>query len=209
MNTDLYDIDNSFFTINNVKQIIKKINNHYNNDKIKKIENNNESLVKLIIVLKESLSKYEYLMDNSIRPTIKIKHDRYLMKAAEVARNSNLYSHRHGCVLVYNDNIVSEGYNRKDSRFKKYSVHAEEDAINKLPKIYKSKKIMREIKLYVVRVSNLLNNEENFYDDELRMSKPCMHCANKIIKAGINTVYYSVDNKYYIDLIYGQIMQNF
>ena len=102
MNTDLYDIDNSFFTINNVKQIIKKINYHYNNDKIKKIENNNESLVKLIIVLKESLSKYEYLMDNSIRPTIKIKHDRYLMKAAEVARNSNLYSHRHGCVLVYN-----------------------------------------------------------------------------------------------------------
>ena len=68
---------------------------------------------------------------------------------------------------------------------------------------------MREIKLYVVRVSNLLNNEENYHDDELRMSKPCMHCANKIIKAGINTVYYSVDNKYYIDLIYGQIMQNF
>ena len=44
-------------------------------------------------------------------------------------------------------------------------------------------------------------------EDDLKMSKPCMGCAAKIKKIGIKTVYYSVDNDYVNDFIYGQIIK--
>ena len=56
--------------------------------------------------------------------------------------------------------------------------------------------------MYVVRIRNGFSEE-----DELKMSKPCMGCASKINKIGIKKVYYSVDNDYVNDFIYGQIIK--
>ena len=39
------------------------------------------------------------------------------------------------------------------------------------------------------------------------MSKTCLKCASKIRKTGIKTVYYSVDDNYVNDFLYGQIIK--
>ena len=65
------------------------------------------------------------------------------------------------------------------------------------------KKVIRECMLFVVRIPNCHNYEE----DELKMSKPCLKCASKIRKTGILTVYYSVDDNYVNDFLYRQIIK--
>lgn len=108
----------------------------------------------------------------------------------------------HYCILFqFNNskslNVISIGYNHvvnnKDPKgFKLIPVHAEEDAINKLPYFDQTSSNCRKINMLVVRISE---NNNRLYN-----SKPCANCIavmnKKIIKKGFNLkdVYYSVDD---------------
>lgn len=194
-----YDIDTKL-TLDSLRVLIKNLLNDkkFADDKIHKININTEFMLKLLVILKISLSKYEYMLDNTYS-SYKNKHQIFLDKAAYYAKNSNL-NHKHGCIIIYDKEIISTGYNKKNNSFTNYSIHAEVDAINNLNKKYKNKKIMNNSSLYVVRIRNGLN-------DCLKMSKPCLNCAKKIMKLGIKNVYYSVDNNYINDFLYEQIIK--
>ena len=197
-----YDIDNSILTPIGLRKLIDNIlKEKLDDDKIHKINITYEFILELIVNLKITLSKYEYSLNSNNNLKKKSKHQYYLQQAANYAKCSDLV-HKHGCIIVYNDNIISYGHNKKNNSLKNFSIHAEVDAINRLNKKYKSKKIISNCSLYVVRIRNGFNEE-----DELKMSKPCMNCACKINKIGIKKVYYSVDNDYVSDFIYGQIIK--
>ena len=102
--------------------------------------------------------------------------------AKNCAMKSNM-SHKHGCVIVYRNTVLSSGYNYYINFANKYSVHAELDAIHKVKNKYK---VLPHCELYVVRISNLSNNTE------LKCSKPCEMCSNIIKKYNIKEVYYSM-----------------
>lgn len=197
-----YDINNSILTPFGLRKLIDNLlKEKLEDDKIHKIDITYEFILELLVNLKFTLSKYEYSLNDNVNTKKKSKHKYYLNQAANYAKYSELV-HKHGCVIVYNDTIISYGHNKKNNSLKNFSIHAEVDAINRLNKKYKSKKIISNCSLYVVRLRNGLNEE-----DDLKMSKPCMGCASKIKKIGIKTVYYSVDNNYVNDFIYGQIIK--
>mgnify|MGYP001180524553 FL=1 len=204
---DLYDITNDMLNPVLMKNLIDNLINNSNLDSIiNKNDINCEFILKLLKAIEITLSKYEYSFTNNIKKnvtdTFKTKHSIYLNEAANYAKHSNL-THKHGCVIVYNDTIISCGHNKKHPSLKKFSIHAEIDAVNKLNRKYKNKKTISKCSLYVVRIRNGLSEE-----DCLKMSKPCMNCANKIHKIGIRKVYYSVDSHYVNDLIYTEILKN-
>jgi|TARA_Y100000389_G_scaffold179167_1_gene192948 tRNA(Arg) A34 adenosine deaminase TadA len=203
-----YDINNSILTPVGLRKLIDNIlKDKLENDKIHKINITYEFILELLVNLKITLSKYEYSLNlnNNLNSNLKrkTKHLYYLEQAANYAKYSELV-HKHGCVIVYNDTIISYGHNKKNNSLKNFSIHAEVDAINRLNKKYKSKKIISNCSLYVVRIRNGFSEE-----DILKMSKPCIGCASKINKIGIKKVYYSVDNDYVNDFIYGQIIKCF
>jgi len=69
-----------------------------------------------------------------------------------------------------------------------WSMHAEHHAIKKISK----KPILNGCKMIVVRVS------KKSMGYNLMLSKPCIKCANRTSKWGINTVYYSTDDPGYL-----------
>lgn len=197
-----YDINDSILTPVGLRKLIDNLlKEKLEDDKIHKINITYEFILELLVNLKMTLSKYEYSLKSNNNLKRKSKHLYYLEQAANYAKYSELV-HKHGCIIVYNDTIISYGYNNKNVSLKNFSIHAEVDAINRLNKKYKSKKIINNCSMYVVRIRNGFNEE-----DELKMSKPCMGCASKINKIGIKKVYYSVDNDYVNDFIYGQIIK--
>ena len=200
---DKYDISEDALTPDGLRGLIQNLlkDTRHANDKIHKINIDYQFILELLTIIKLSLSKYEYSLKNNINPSFKTKHAYYLEQAANYAKNSDL-GHKHGCVIVYNDKIISWGFNKKNNSLKNFSIHAEIDAINRLNKKYKNKKIINNCSLYVVRIRNGFNEE-----DLLKMSKPCVNCASKIKKIGIKTVYYSVDDNYVNDFIYEQIVK--
>lgn len=116
--------------------------------------------------------------------TCKDKQHSFLRRAMNLAHKSTCENQHHGCVIVRNDEIVSEGFNYKKEFFNhRFSIHAEVAALSKLPK--KNKKFMSTCDLYVVRIGT--DNMGN----PLKYSKPCSECMQAIIKAGIRKVYYS------------------
>ena len=199
-----YDINNSILTPVGLRKLIDNLlKDKLENDKIHKINITYEFILELLVNLKITLSKYEYSLNLNSNIKRKTKHLYYLEQAANYAKYSELV-HKHGCVIVYNDTIISYGHNKKNNSLKNFSIHAEVNAINRLNKKYKSKKIISNCSLYVVRIRNGFSEE-----DILKMSKPCIGCASKINKIGIKKVYYSVDNNYVNDFIYGQIIKCF
>jgi tRNA(Arg) A34 adenosine deaminase TadA len=98
------------------------------------------------------------------------------------AKKSNM-SQKHGCVIVSKNKIIARGFN---TSYMDYSVHAEQDAVNKLKgKI--SKADIKNCKLYVIRIGKVS------MDFPLKYSKPCPRCTRCIINAGVKTVYYSTN----------------
>ncbi len=78
-------------------------------------------------------------------------------------------------------NILSYGENYTGNNF---TVHAEHDCINKLPTL---KNKVKKVCLLAVRITKA---------NKITMSKPCMHCIEKMNQANskgykIDTVYYS------------------
>ena len=114
----------------------------------------------------------------------KDKQEFFLKRAAQIATRSTVGNHRHGCVIVYNGEVISEGYNHYTTYFEhQYTMHAEVDALRK---VKKHKKIS-ECELYVVRIGTDLMGQP------LKYSKPCANCTCAIVKFGIKKVYFSTD----------------
>jgi deoxycytidylate deaminase len=111
----------------------------------------------------------------------------YLKYTAEkIAPKSNIRSHKHGAIIVENNNkIISYGYNHHFTfdNNKGFSIHAEIDALNK---ILKMKRKVNNLDLYVVRIGT--DNLGN----PLKYSKPCLNCTKRLLECGlINKIYYS------------------
>jgi tRNA(Arg) A34 adenosine deaminase TadA len=112
-------------------------------------------------------------------------------RAIAVGKKSNLI-HKHGTIIIRNNEIVAEGTNHTRSNHK-FSFHAETDALHKLKS--KSKKYMEECTMVVVRVGQNNGNEC------LKLSRPCVACTNVIIRSGIRRVLYSVDDGLLFDTL--------
>lgn len=116
------------------------------------------------------------------------KQEVFLKRAAEFATKSNVKSHRHGCVIVKDGEIIAEGFNHHISHFEHtFTIHAEVDALTKIKKL---RHALSECELYVVRIgTDLMGNP-------LKYSRPCVNCTNAILKAGIKKVYFSTDEEF-------------
>ena len=93
-----------------------------------------------------------------------------------ITKIGSLY-HHHYCVITYGGKVVSTGYNRPyefRSNGKDYMRHAECDALLKLPKKYRNKKL----RLCVVR-------------KDYKNSKPCKKCLEFLSEYNIKNIYYS------------------
>lgn len=96
-------------------------------------------------------------------------------------------SNKHGAVIFRGRELLSVGYNRNimpgSSCYfkKKYSIHAEVDAIMKA---LKAKKSIKGATMIVVRIA--WKNDNRFI-----LSKPCDNCANCIISNEIGTIFYT------------------
>lgn len=113
------------------------------------------------------------------------KHEKFI-KAAINEANKSVMTFKHGCVIVCQNNIIARGHNHWKKLFIRYSIHAEEDAINNL--MYKNKlkfESRRCLQLYVVRIRK---------NDVIANSKPCKVCSNRILRTlCISKVFYSID----------------
>ncbi len=130
-----------------------------------------------------------YTMRDDIPAKDSTERQRYFLNcAAKLAMKSGM-GHKHGCVIVYEDEIIATGYNHHFTHMShKYSLHAEMHAIHKTKKKYKH--LLPECELYVVRIAGKnLNNC-------LKYSKPCEDCSCEIKKCGIPKVYYSTNYEY-------------
>lgn len=173
----------NYFVANN-KNIEDKINKNFSS----------ELILNLIKLIKIQQLKYQFLYNPQPYQNIKNRHYQYLFEAKKEAYKSDL-THQHGCIIVHNKKIVARGHNITHDFEEMNSIHAEIDALNNLNKIvkFKNKRIRKNCCLYIVRIKKC--------DDTLKMSKPCKHCAERIVKSNIGKVYYSVDNNFVDDMI--------
>jgi len=120
---------------------------------------------------------------NVITNTI-IKEKDLLELLIKEANKGEMYYRHSACIFNGNELIsIAHNYIPNTKLNNLYSIHAEIAAILKMPKKIKSKK---NLKLYVIRLSN----EDN---SKLLFSKPCNNCLNTIKKKlpGIPVIYYS------------------
>lgn len=117
------------------------------------------------------------------------KQRSFFRKAMHVAQSSQCANHRHGAIIVKGKEIISEGFNHKSWHLcHKFSVHAEVDALYKVPH---NKKLLSQCDMYVVRIGN----ESLGYP--LKYSKPCPGCTKAILKSGLRRVFYSTSHEFY------------
>lgn len=198
--TDLALTDINYFIINpgHLHSYLK--NDFETNSKlIKDIINKNldEKLInKLLDLFRVYILKYKTVAVELNPKIIKNKHYYFLHQAREEAKKS-LLNHKHGCIIVHKNKIVSSGYNKSSIFNNKTfrSIHAEIDAINKLIKInkFQNKGNRNNCSLYVVRIQNGSN--------KFKMSKPCQNCIENIKKYNIGMIYYSTNETFIDDLI--------
>lgn len=110
--------------------------------------------------------------------------EEFINAAREQAYRSDM-RFKHGAVIVKDGEIVARGFNyiyKGRRSMNHYSMHAERSAIyNALH----CKIDLEGASIYVVR----LNKRGN-----LSHSKPCYHCAKKILELNIKRTYYSVSH---------------
>lgn len=118
----------------------------------------------------------------------KIEMNHICERACHVAKKSGM-NHRHGAVVLYNGDIISEGYNHECSEFKEqYSVHAEVDALLKIRKL--GKHVLSQCDLIVVRIG------PGSLNYAMKYSLPCSKCSSFIERMGIRKVYYSTNEEF-------------
>ena len=108
--------------------------------------------------------------------------DPFCQRAAQLARKSTLLQ-QHGCVIVKDNRIVSEGHNHYTQfpMAHAFSIHSEIDALSKIKR--RGRKYLEACTLIVVRIAK--NN------NEMKMSMPCAHCMRALNQCGIGRVLYS------------------
>lgn len=113
------------------------------------------------------------------------KHQIFVERASQLAQKSPCKTHRHGCVIVKDNEIVAEGYNHHCTYLHhQFSIHAEVHALSKLKY---NRKIIPQCDMYVVRIGT--DNMGN----PLKFSRPCSDCTKAIEKSGIRKIYYSTN----------------
>jgi deoxycytidylate deaminase len=112
-----------------------------------------------------------------------LQQEAFLRRAAAIAMKSPHKQHRHGCVIVRGDEIVSEGFNHNFVHlYHKHSIHAEVDALNKTKH---NRGFLKQCDMYVVRIGTVSQGYP------LKLSKPCQDCTKAILRSGIRRVFYS------------------
>ena len=109
---------------------------------------------------------------------IYMKHNIYEILKYTASKSSMI--HRYACAIVHRNKIIAVGYNKYILSFnddniyipKKYSIHAEKDAIMKV----KDKKLLKESKIYVIRISR---------SDNFIIESPCDMCEKLLDKYNI------------------------
>lgn len=118
--------------------------------------------------------------------------DYILNDLKHIAMKSDV-SNKHSAALIKNNTIYKYACNkfiRKEiinDEIYHLTIHAEINAIYS----YYNKKNVKGYDIIVIRINKL--------GTELKNSRPCNHCINKLIKLGISKVYYSNENG---DIVY-------
>ena len=110
----------------------------------------------------------------------------------DTALKSNMI-HRHGCVILYRNKVLSTGYNyykisdskiynnyTSDYQANKYSIHAEKNAIQKI----KNKNILKDCKIYIIRIKN----SYNYHNYDFEPGVPCIMCYNLLKKYNLTKI---------------------
>lgn len=123
-----------------------------------------------------------------------MRKQKYMNYAVKIAKLSNFYKTRVGCIAIYKNRIISIGYNSYkthplQAKFNVYRnfergrindyQHAE---INCLSHILDLNINFGKVDLYVVRILK---------DDSIALAKPCRACQKMIEEMGIGNVYWS------------------
>ena len=112
----------------------------------------------------------------------------FMEQAVKMAKKS-VMEHKHGAVIVHNNEIIATGYNyRQYYMCHGFSIHAEVDALTKLKG---RKNLLAEAELYVARIGKYNPAAPGAFC--LKYSKPCRECSKAILKQGIRKVYYSTE----------------
>lgn len=117
-----------------------------------------------------------------------VKRDNPYDRVYAVAQMSTMIF-KHGAVIfsIKTGQIVAEGYNHTANYMSHlWSVHAEVDAISKIPQGLR-KQVFKDCVMLVVRISGK--------DSHYCLSAPCENCRKEIEKAGIKRTFYSVDRQ--------------
>lgn len=121
-------------------------------------------------------------MKNDILKYTNSKLDESIEKLIKLACNSPI-QYRHSACLLKGNKVYSFGINRfirevyLNNQMIKFTVHAEMDALYKL-----DNKNVKGMDLLIIRIGRSL---------ELRNSRPCNSCIEKMAQRGIRKVYYS------------------
>jgi deoxycytidylate deaminase len=115
--------------------------------------------------------------------------EKFIAMAAQEALRGEFSRYQHGAVIARNKDVISTGYNRNigiDNRLTAlghfYSLHAELEAIRKMPYSFKD-----ACTLYSIR--------HNF-----NMARPCPKCLKVIAKTPIKRIVFSVSPGYFAEI---------
>jgi deoxycytidylate deaminase len=109
------------------------------------------------------------------------KFEDHINLLKRIAQHSSL-QHKHGACLIKSGEVLSSGYNKyiKTNLVKntsiKYTIHAEVDALCKMPN-----KSVKGMDILIIRIGT----------NKLKNSRPCNSCIDKLSRYGIRKVYYS------------------
>jgi deoxycytidylate deaminase len=126
------------------------------------------------------------------------KYFKVLQKVAEAVEPVSRSRQRLSACLVYKNEIIGMGFNKKKShpfqrKFAKHEeaiyLHAEIDAIKNALKVVDADTISKST-LYIMRVKYEDTNAKKFVRG---LSKPCEGCERAIAQFGIKKVYYTTE----------------
>lgn len=126
---------------------------------------------------------------------ISARHSNYINIATQEAKKSPMLQ-KHGCIVVYKNEIISKAYNYVPISVRSNSIHAE---IHALKKIKHKSFLFKDCTLYIVRIG------PDSYNNPLKYSKPCPACASYINLCNIRKVFYSTNHEYDTMLIHSKM----
>ena len=121
-----------------------------------------------------------------------MKHKRHFDLARKLSEKSE-YHHKLGAVLIKKGRVIGLGFNKSNKTHPKSktpynTIHAEFDAIIGL-----SLEELKGAEIYVYR---------EYKDGKPALAKPCQHCLQLIIQAGIKKIHYTTNDGIMEEKIY-------